>query len=151
MLDLLMQNGFVGDRDRDRDSDIKNKDKDKGTTHGHGQGGQGGQGGTRHVQRFTWRHCWVVHVDFSGVLDKVSSMRLFFRPRRRVERGSGFAARLGRFVYGMDVVCADPTSFCLRNFDLILDLNFDLNLDSELNLNLNLTSPPYRYTTAPPP
>ena len=66
MLDLLMQNGFVGDRDRDSEN--------KGATHGHGQGqgGQGGQGGTRHVKRFTWRHCWVVHVDFSGVLDKVS-------------------------------------------------------------------------------
>lgn len=73
MLDLLMQNGFVGDRDGDRDSESK------GATHGHGQGqgGHGGQGGTRHVKRYTWRHCWVVHVDFSGVLDKVSPLRLF--------------------------------------------------------------------------
>jgi len=82
MLDLLMQNGFVGDRDRDRDRDSDIKNKDKEATHGHGQGqgaqgGQGGQGGTRHVKRYTWRHCWVVHVDFSGVLDKVSPLRLF--------------------------------------------------------------------------
>jgi hypothetical protein len=74
MLDLLMQNGFVGDRDRDPEN--------KGATHGNGQGqrgeGQGEQGGTRHVKRFTWRHCWVVHVDFSGVLDKVSKTSYFF-------------------------------------------------------------------------
>ena len=80
MLDLLMQNGFVGDRDRDSET--------KGATHGHGQGqggqgGQGQQGGTRHVKRFTWRHCWVVHVDFSGVLDKVSRT-LYWSSKHRV-------------------------------------------------------------------
>lgn len=79
MLDLLLQNGFVGDRDRDRDRDRDSESKDKEATHGHGQGGQGG---TRHVKRYTWRHCWVVHVDFSGVLDKVSRA-LYWKERYR--------------------------------------------------------------------
>jgi hypothetical protein len=75
MLDLLMQNGFVGDRD----SETKSQ-------------GQGGQGGTRHVKRFTWRHCWVVHVDFSGVLDKVSTVERSFGKKDTGFSSSAFGA-----------------------------------------------------------
>jgi len=52
MLDLLIQNRFVGDPES---KEI-----------------MPGAEGTKFIKRFTWRHCWVVHVDFSDVLDKAS-------------------------------------------------------------------------------
>jgi hypothetical protein len=59
MLDLLMENRFVGDPAGLNEA----------------QGGRqqtgGGGAGTRVIKRFTWRFCYAVHVDFSDVLSKV--------------------------------------------------------------------------------
>lgn len=61
MLDFLISNRFVGTPPEEAGENVPKVGK---------------EGKSRDGRRFTWRHCWVVHIDHSNILPQVCSFRL---------------------------------------------------------------------------